>query len=100
MVNEMTAEPKEGLEKYRELIEQYAKEQGLKIEEGSEGNLRLGKAIELRAGSIGGLGEVNYISLYICDESFTDSAEEALVRPMVKNGATVIINPVWLNRQK
>ena len=99
MVNEMTAEPKEGLEKYRLLIEQYAKEQGLKIEESPEGHLRLGKAIEVRAGSIGDANE-NYVSIRICDESFVHSATEELAEPMVEKGATVIINPVWLNRQK
>jgi len=97
MVNEMTAEPKEGLEKYRLLIEQYAKEQGLKIEESPEGHLRLGKAIEINAGR---LGETRYISLRICDESFTYSAEEGLANPMLKRGTVVILTPAWLNRRK
>ena len=87
----------EGLGKYREIIEEYAGAQELEVNVSPEGNLRLGKAIEINAGR---LGETRYISLRICDESFTYSAEEGLANPMLKRGTVVILTPAWLNRRK
>lgn len=83
----------EGLEKHRDIVEKYAKETGLTVDIGLDGNFELKKQFsEDNIAELVGLRlvEDGCIAINIYDRTLIDSAYSKLVKPIIKSGNDVI----------